>query len=104
MALTRVDFPWATWPIVPMLIVACREMISGFSGVIELMSKLSRVCWDSWAWLSTCDCWLAMISSLERRLGTYGSFAAVCAEVAVDCDTESAFGVLATSTILLMLY
>jgi hypothetical protein len=34
MALTRVDFPCATCPIVPMLIVACLEMISGVKGVI----------------------------------------------------------------------
>lgn len=33
MALTTVDFPWATWPIVPMLIVAWREITSGESGV-----------------------------------------------------------------------
>lgn len=33
MALTTVDLPWATWPIVPILIVACREMTSGESAV-----------------------------------------------------------------------
>lgn len=33
MALTTVDLPWATCPIVPMLIVAWREMTSGDSGV-----------------------------------------------------------------------
>lgn len=33
MALTRVDFPCATWPIVPMLIVAWRAMTSGESGL-----------------------------------------------------------------------
>jgi hypothetical protein len=33
MALTNVDLPCATCPIVPMLIVACLEMISGVSGV-----------------------------------------------------------------------
>lgn len=32
-ALTTVDFPWATCPIVPMLMVACREMTSGDCGV-----------------------------------------------------------------------
>ena len=31
-AFTVVDFPWATCPMVPMLMVACREMISGVSG------------------------------------------------------------------------
>lgn len=32
-ALTTVDLPWATWPMVPMLIVAWREITSGDSGV-----------------------------------------------------------------------
>ena len=32
-ALTTVDFPWATWPIVPTLIVACLEITSGERGV-----------------------------------------------------------------------
>lgn len=32
-AFTTVDFPCATCPIVPIFIVACREMISGESGV-----------------------------------------------------------------------
>lgn len=32
-ALTTVDLPWATWPMVPMLMVACLEMTSGVSGV-----------------------------------------------------------------------
>lgn len=33
MAFTTVDFPWATCPIVPILMVACREMTSGDKGV-----------------------------------------------------------------------
>ena len=33
MALTNVDFPWATWPIVPMFIVAYLDIISGVRGV-----------------------------------------------------------------------
>ena len=37
-ALTKVDFPWATWPIVPMLMVAWREMMSGVRGVSFVMS------------------------------------------------------------------
>ena len=41
-ALTRVDLPCATCPIVPMLIVACLEIISGLSGVTALISKSSR--------------------------------------------------------------
>lgn len=32
MAFTTVDFPWATWPMVPMLMVACRAIISGVNG------------------------------------------------------------------------
>lgn len=31
--LTTVDLPWATWPIVPILIVACRLITSGVNGV-----------------------------------------------------------------------
>lgn len=38
MALTTVDFPCATWPIVPMLMVAWREITSGDSGVKLLIS------------------------------------------------------------------
>ncbi len=30
--LTTVDLPWATWPIVPILIVACRLMTEGVNG------------------------------------------------------------------------
>lgn len=37
-ALTTVDLPWATWPIVPILMVACLEMTSGESGVSVFMS------------------------------------------------------------------
>lgn len=33
MALTTVDLPWATWPMVPMLMVACRLITSGDSAV-----------------------------------------------------------------------
>lgn len=32
-AFTTVDLPWATWPIVPMLIVACLLITSGDRGV-----------------------------------------------------------------------
>ncbi len=39
MALTTVDLPWATWPIVPMLIVACLEMTSGDRGCNWLRSR-----------------------------------------------------------------
>lgn len=37
-AFTTVDFPCATCPMVPMLMVACREMTSGDSGVSFEMS------------------------------------------------------------------
>lgn len=37
-AFTTVDLPWATCPIVPMLMVACREMTSGDRGVSFEMS------------------------------------------------------------------
>ena len=40
MALTTVLFPWATWPMVPMLIVAWREMISGDSGFSVVRSRV----------------------------------------------------------------
>ncbi len=33
MALTTVDLPWATCPMVPMLMVACFEMTSGVRAV-----------------------------------------------------------------------
>ena len=39
-ARTKVDLPWATWPMVPMLMVAWREMISGVSGVSFVISAL----------------------------------------------------------------
>ena len=38
MALTTVDFPWATWPMVPTLMVAWRLMTSGDRGVNVLTS------------------------------------------------------------------
>lgn len=41
-AFTTVDFPWATCPIVPMLMVACREITSGESGVSFEMSCKGR--------------------------------------------------------------
>ena len=41
-ALTRVDLPCATWPIVPIFYVAYLEIISGVSGVI-----VSRSNWSS---------------------------------------------------------
>ena len=44
MALTTVDFPWATWPIVPILMVACLEITSGDSGVSFSGSSVSRFC------------------------------------------------------------
>lgn len=34
-ALTKVDFPWATCPIVPIFYVAYLEIISGVKGVIS---------------------------------------------------------------------
>lgn len=37
-AFTTVDLPCATWPIVPMLIVACREITSGDSGERDVIS------------------------------------------------------------------
>ena len=39
-AWTTVDFPWATCPIVPMLIVACLAITSGVRGVSCLISKV----------------------------------------------------------------
>lgn len=42
MALTRVDLPWATCPIVPMFCVAYLEIISGVNGVIASISNSSR--------------------------------------------------------------
>lgn len=42
MAFTTVDLPWATWPIVPMLMVACREITSGDNGVSLLISYNSK--------------------------------------------------------------
>ena len=41
-AFTTVDLPCATWPIVPMLIVACREITSGVSGVSAATSRVLR--------------------------------------------------------------
>mmetsp|Transcript_6702 Transcript_6702/g.20871 ORF Transcript_6702/g.20871 Transcript_6702/m.20871 type:complete len:204 (-) Transcript_6702:383-994(-) len=46
-AFTTVDFPCATCPIVPMLIVACLEMISGDKGFSEEMSSLVKSCTDN---------------------------------------------------------
>jgi hypothetical protein len=43
-AFTTVDFPWATWPIVPMLIVAWRPITSGDKGVNLEGSSVSRSC------------------------------------------------------------
>ena len=45
-AFTTVDLPCATWPIVPMLIVACREITSGVSGVSAATSRVLRSCFD----------------------------------------------------------
>lgn len=42
MALTTVDFPWATCPIVPMLMVAWREMTEGESGLRAEVSEERR--------------------------------------------------------------
>lgn len=42
-ALTTVDLPWATCPIVPMLIVAYQEITSGDKGVKASILSLSRV-------------------------------------------------------------
>jgi hypothetical protein len=42
-ALTTVDFPWATCPIVPMLIVAYLEITSGERGVNSSIFSSSRV-------------------------------------------------------------
>lgn len=42
-AFTTVDFPWATCPMVPMLMVACREMTSGERGVsFEMSCKVEK--------------------------------------------------------------
>lgn len=45
MALTTVDLPWATCPMVPMLIVACCEMTSGDKAVSSegSMDRVARV-------------------------------------------------------------
>ena len=42
-ALTTVDFPCATCPIVPMLIVACLEITSGDNGVSSSIQICSNV-------------------------------------------------------------
>lgn len=39
MALTTVDLPWATWPMVPMFRVACLLMTWGEEGVKLMMSS-----------------------------------------------------------------
>ena len=65
-ALTKVDLPCATCPIVPMLIVAYLEMISGLRGVTFDGSNPTSVCLAKCFWeshLSYC-CW--MMSSFER--------------------------------------
>ena len=41
-ALTTVDFPWATWPMVPMLMVAYRLMTDWDRGVSTEASKSSN--------------------------------------------------------------
>ena len=41
-ALTTVLLPWATWPMVPMLIVACREITSGERGVSLATSRVDK--------------------------------------------------------------
>ena len=42
MAKTSVDFPWATWPMVPMFWVAYLEIISGSRGVISSILSFDR--------------------------------------------------------------
>ena len=44
MALTTVDFPCATWPMVPKFIVAWRDITSGLRGVKVDTSSLLRSC------------------------------------------------------------
>ena len=61
MALTRVDLPWATWPIVPIFWVACLEIISGVSGVTFSMSSLSRDCWARWSCLAKASVWASIM-------------------------------------------
>ena len=41
-AFTTVDFPWATCPMVPRLIVAWREITSGLSGVSFVTSSVLK--------------------------------------------------------------
>ena len=55
-ALTTVDFPCATWPIVPILIVACLEITSGVRGVSFDESKVERSCLAKWGWPEKCKC------------------------------------------------
>lgn len=47
-AFTTVDLPWATCPIVPMLMVACLLMISGDRGVNLAGSSVARSCLAKW--------------------------------------------------------
>lgn len=42
MAFTTVDFPCATWPMVPMLMVAWRLITSGVNGVSADGSRVSK--------------------------------------------------------------
>ena len=82
-ARTRVDLPWATWPIVPMFIVAYLEMISGLRGVINEGSKLSRVCLWRCFWASQAACCLSITSSLDSVLRTYSVDALVVVSIVV---------------------
>lgn len=56
-ALTTVDLPCATCPMVPMLMVACLEITSGERGVSLLVSRLARSC------LARCACPLVAVSA-----------------------------------------
>lgn len=65
-ALTTVDLPCATWPIVPMLIVACREITSGESALSVFTSSLLRSC------TASCGCVTCLLSDMAAALSRAG--------------------------------
>ena len=64
-ALTRVDLPCATWPIVPIFWVACLEIISGVNGVISSKFSWSRLCWAKWGCSANAWAWIYIILFLS---------------------------------------
>lgn len=64
-ALTRVDLPCATCPIVPTFNVAYLDIISGVKGFLSSRFRSSSVCIAKWLWLATNLLWAAMIRCLS---------------------------------------